>query len=60
MNQQQLFKVTTYQMEQCCVFYKVKQAFGGFSNMSNDFQVTINGVLLKNTEALYQACRYPE
>lgn len=60
MNQQLLFKVTTYDIEQCSVFCKVKQEFGGFSNMSHDFQVNINGVLMKNTEALYQACRYPD
>ncbi len=43
----------------CSVFFKVKEAFGGLSNMSNDYPLMVNGVKAGSSEALYQACRYP-
>lgn len=43
----------------CAVFFKVKEAFGGLSNMSNDYPLMVNGVKAGSSEALYQACRYP-
>jgi len=56
---QGLFDVCEYDPAQSAVFCKVKEAFGGCSNMSNAFPVTINGIAMRNTEALYQACRFP-
>lgn len=51
--------ISVYRPQEGCVFRKVKEEFGGFSNMSNDFKIRVNGILIYNTEALYQACRYP-
>jgi ribA/ribD-fused uncharacterized protein len=42
-----------------CSFKKVDEKFGGFSNMSNAFPVRINDIWIANTEALYQALRFP-
>jgi ribA/ribD-fused uncharacterized protein len=44
----------------CSIFYRVKEKFGGLSNMSNDFSIQINGYNIANNEALYQACRFPD
>jgi ribA/ribD-fused uncharacterized protein len=60
MNKYELLEVVEYQLNESCAFKKVKEEFGGFSNMSNDFKVRVNGILMKNTEALYQACRFPD
>jgi ribA/ribD-fused uncharacterized protein len=49
-----------YEISECCVFNKVKEQWGKFSNMGNDHGVVVNGVRIRNTEALYQACRFPD
>jgi len=59
MNTENLQMVSVYRPENTCVFKKVKESFGGFSNMSHEFRIRVNGILIYNTEALYQACRYP-
>lgn len=48
---------TTY--NNCAVFYKVKEKFGGLSNMSGGYPLKINGETIYSSEALYQACRFP-
>jgi type I restriction enzyme S subunit len=45
--------------QDCAVFYKVNEAYGGLSNMSNDFPLRVNGLRVGSSEALYQACRFP-
>lgn len=45
--------------ENCVVFYKVNEEWGGLSNMSNDFPLLVNGLQVGSSEALYQACRFP-
>lgn len=49
-----------YEISKCCVFNKVQEQWGKFSNMGNAHGVVVNGVRIKNTEALYQACRFPD
>lgn len=49
-----------YNKGQVCHFSKVKEQWGELSNMSNDCAVRVNGILIKNTEALYQAARFTE
>src|SRR5262245_55901493 len=44
----------------CVLFYKVGEEFGGLSNMSNDFPLRVNGLRVSSSEALYQACRFPQ
>ncbi len=55
----ELFVICEYEQDQVNVFCKVQEAWGGFSNMSNGFPLIVNGIKIKNTEALYQALRYP-
>lgn len=55
----ELSAIYEYEPHRAIVFCKVKEAWGGFSNMSNDFPLIVNGIKIKNTEALYQALRYP-
>lgn len=43
----------------CAVFYKTKEENGGCSNMAGGFLLTVNGVSIRTSEALYQACRFP-
>lgn len=49
----------TYRREECAVFRKTAEAFGGLSNMAPGFPVRVNGVRILTVEALYQACRFP-
>jgi predicted NAD-dependent protein-ADP-ribosyltransferase YbiA (DUF1768 family) len=45
--------------EDCVVFFKVGEEYGGLSNMSNDFPLRVNGLRIGSSEALYQSCRFP-
>lgn len=48
-----------YYKENSCVFKKNNEEFGALSNMATGFPLQINGITIKTTEALYQACRFP-
>lgn len=41
-------------------FKKTKESYGGLSNMAPGFPININDLIIKNSEALYQALRYTE
>ncbi len=41
------------------VFLKAKERFGGLSNMAPGYPLQINGIRIRTSEALYQACRFP-
>ncbi len=45
--------------EKCVVIYRVKEEWGELSNMSNDFPLTVAGISIGSSEALYQAMRFP-
>jgi type I restriction enzyme S subunit len=45
--------------DECVVFFKVNEKWGGLSNMSNDFPLRIGEIEVKSSEALYQALRFP-
>lgn len=49
----------TYQRSECAVFLKTAEQFGGLSNMAGGYVLTMNGVRVLTSEALYQACRFP-
>ena len=49
-----------YTREQSVVFRKTSEAFGGLSNMASGYPLQINGVAILTSEALYQACRFPQ
>jgi ribA/ribD-fused uncharacterized protein len=48
-----------YNAEQSCVFRKTKEQFGGLSNMASGFPLRVNNIIIPSSEALYQACRFP-
>jgi ribA/ribD-fused uncharacterized protein len=45
--------------DNCAMFFKVDEEFGGLSNMSGAYPLKVNGVSVGSSEALYQACRFP-
>src|SRR2546421_6292673 len=49
----------TYHKNECAVFLKTKEQFGGLSNMAGGYPLFINGIRIPTSEALYQACRFP-
>lgn len=49
----------TYRRENCVVFYRTREAFGGLSNMATGYPLRVVGILALTSEALYQACRFP-
>lgn len=49
----------TYHRNECVVFLKTAEQFGGLSNMAGGFPLAINGIRVLTSEALYQACRFP-
>lgn len=50
----------TYCHAESIVFLKTKERFGGLSNMAAGFPIEVNGLIFKTSEALYQACRFPQ
>jgi len=50
----------TYRRQECVVFRKTDERFGGLSNMARGFPISVAGVRFLNSEALYQACRFPQ
>ncbi|MFK5893196.1 MAG: NADAR family protein [Pseudomonadota bacterium] len=53
-------QIRNYQREESVVFLKVKEAFGGLSNMAGGFPLEVNGIHIPSSEALYQTCRFPD
>lgn len=48
-----------YNPDTSAVFSKTKERFGGLSNMAPGFGLNVNGIQIRTSEALYQACRFP-
>ena len=55
----QASQVRTYDRTASVVFLKTNERFGGLSNMAPGFPLRVNGVRIRTSEALYQACRFP-
>lgn len=51
--------VRTYDRAESVVFLKTKEKFGGLSNMAGGFPIKVNSIGIATSEALYQACRFP-
>lgn len=49
-----------YQKKDSIVFCKTKDPFGGLSNMAAGFPIVVNNVSIRTSEALYQACKFPQ
>lgn len=54
------YETRTYDAKDCCVFRKTKEKFGGLSNMASGYPIRVNGIEILSSEALYQACRFPD
>jgi len=48
-----------YRRGEAAVFHKTAEQFGGLSNMAGGFPLSVAGVRILTSEALYQACRFP-
>lgn len=58
-------RVDVYDLEQCAAFRKTKEEHGGLSNMAGGYPIKVqlsdhSYVDIRSTEALYQACRFPD
>jgi type I restriction enzyme S subunit len=51
--------IRKYKIEECVVFRKTNEPFGGLSNMAPGFPLRVNGVRIGTSEVLYQLCRFP-
>jgi type I restriction enzyme S subunit len=49
-----------YNRRDVVVFRMTTGEFGGLSNMAPNYPLEINGIPIATTEALYQACRFPD
>lgn len=49
----------TYTRAHSVVFLKTAESYGGLSNMASGFPLSVNGLRILTSEALYQACRFP-
>lgn len=52
-------QIRTYDRAISIVFMKTNEEFGGLSNMAGGFPLKVNGLCIRTSEALYQACRFP-
>ena len=52
-------RMRTYARTGSAVFCKTKERYGGLSNMAGGFPLCVNGLRIRTSEALYQACRFP-
>ena len=50
----------TYGLNDSVSFRTTRERFGGLSNMAPGFPIEVNGVQIATSEALYQACRFPD
>ena len=56
----QASQVRTYDPGTSVVFLKTREKFGGLSNMAPGFPLQVNDIPIRTSEALYQACRFPD
>ncbi len=52
-------QIYIYRAKESIVFQKNEDAFGALSNMAAGFPLIVNATPIRTTEALYQACRFP-
>jgi ribA/ribD-fused uncharacterized protein len=49
-----------YKADECVVFRKTHEAFGGLSNMAAGYMVRVSDYHFDSSEHLYQMCRFPD
>lgn len=47
-----------YDPNECVVFFKTKEEYGGLSNMCGGFPLLVDGKLYRTSEALYQTLKF--
>lgn len=52
--------MTIYDPATCAAFLKTKDQYGDYSNFAGGMPIRINDIIFRTSEALYQACRFPE
>ena len=52
-------QLRVYSRAEVIPFRSTKEKFGGLSNMAPGFPLLVNGITIRTSEALYQACRFP-
>ena len=52
-------RVREYHRGESAVFLRTKERYGGLSNMAGGFPLVVNGIDIRTSEAIYQACRFP-
>lgn len=52
-------KIRRYNPDDCVVFRITTNRWGGLSNMASHYPICVNGTPIWSSEALYQACRFP-
>ncbi len=57
-----VFEQRDWRRSECATFFRSRDRFGAFSNMAGGYPLDIDNcdVTIGSTEALYQACRYPD
>ncbi|MEM8525916.1 MAG: NADAR family protein [Bacteroidota bacterium] len=53
-------QIRTYIKKDVVSFRSTKATFGGLSNMAAGYSIFVNSIFIKTSEALYQACKFPE
>ena len=53
-------QVRSYDPLRSITFRKTRERYGALSNMAMGYPVMVNGIWIPTSEALYQACRYPD
>lgn len=50
----------SYRQDEVAGFLKTRERFGGLSNMAAGYLIKVNDLQFDSSEALYQACRFPD
>lgn len=54
------YSIRKYHKNDCIVFKSTKTKYGGLSNMAPNYPIIVYGMVIRNSEALYQALRFPD
>jgi len=55
-----ILKNRHYKITDVVSFRKTTEPFGGLSNMASGYSINVGGVIIRTSEHLYQACRFPD
>lgn len=51
--------IRSYREDEVAAFFRTSDRFGAFSNMARGFPLSVQGINVPSSEALYQALRFP-